>query len=283
MELRQLGGTGEMVPPVGFGGIVVSGMSREEADRAFGEAFDAGVTYVDAAPSYGDCEEVLGPILEGKRDKLFLACKTTERSAEGSRSELEQSLTRLRTDRVDLYQVHGVSKLEDVETVMGPGGALETFVQAREEGKARFLGFSAHSEEAALAMMEGFSFDTILFPTNWVCWFQAGFGPRVLAEAKNTGMGLLGLKAMARQKWPASADRDQYPKCWYQPEDNEDIAQLALRFAWMQGISTCMPPGDPGLMSLAVRLASMGTASLDDDEFAALQELAHGLQPIFPQ
>jgi aryl-alcohol dehydrogenase-like predicted oxidoreductase len=282
MELRRLGSTGVDVSPIGFGGIVAAGMNREEADSILGEALDAGVRYVDAAPSYGDCEEVLGGVLDGRRDGLFLACKTTEREADGSRSELETSLRRLRTDHFDLYQIHGISTIEQVDTVFGAGGAMETLIAAREEGKTRFLGFSAHSEEAALAMMDRFRFDTILFPTNWVCWFEAGFGPRVLERAKEKGMGLLALKAMARQAWPEDANREQYPKCWYQPEDDPDTARLALRFAWTQGISTCMPPGAPEMLRLALRLAAMGVEPLDDDELTLLREKARGLKPIFP-
>jgi len=281
MELRTLPRTGARVSPVALGGIVVAGMGHAGAERFVDEALDAGVNYVDAAPTYGDCEEMLGPALYGKRDGVFLACKTTERTKDGSRAELERSLERLRTDHFDLYQHHGVTTLADVEKIFGPGGAMETFIRAREEGKTRFLGFTAHSEEAALALMDGFDFDTMLFPTNWVCWHKGNFGPQAVARAKEKGMGLLALKAMARQKWPAGANKAQYPKCWYQPEDNERIASLALRFAWTRGIVVCVPPGDPGMWQMAVRLASNGVRPLDDAEERFLAERAEGLVPIF--
>ena len=89
---------------------------------------------------------------------------------------------------------------------MGPGGALETFVKARAQGLVRFLGFSAHSEEAAIALMEHYAFDTILFPFNWTAWYKGGFGPRVLAKAHELGMGILALKSLAKRAWNEGED-----------------------------------------------------------------------------
>lgn len=281
MEMRTLGRTGEELSAVALGGIVVAAMEQTEADAVVAEAIDRGINYVDVAPSYQDAEDRLGPALRGRRDDVFLACKTTERTAEGAKRELEQSLKNLRTDRFDLYQAHAVSKPEDVDTFFGPGGAFEVFLEAREEGKTRYLGFSAHSDDASLAMMERFDFDTILFPVNYVCWFEGGFGPEVVEAAKSRNMGMLALKAMARQKWPDSADKSAYPKCWYEPEDDERFAHLALRFAWTHGITACVPPGDPGLWRMAVQLAEGGTEPLSSDELAELQARASGLAPIF--
>ncbi len=281
MELRTLGRTGERLSAVGFGGIVVDKMEHRDAEQWVDEALAAGINYFDVAPSYGDAETRLGPALYGKREGIFLACKTTERTRDGARRELEQSLENLRTDRFDLYQAHAMTTLDDVETFFGPNGAGETFLRAREEGKTRYLGFSAHTEEAALAMMEQFDFDTILFPTNYVNWFAGGFGPRVLERARKEGMGILALKAMARQKWPEGADKSRYAKCWYEPEDDARFAHLALRFAWTQGVTACVPPGAPELWRMAVRLANQGTEPLSDAEMDELRERAVGKAPIF--
>ena len=282
MNMRPLGKTGVTVPPVALGGIVAAGMNRAEADSLVGEALDAGITYVDAAPTYGDCEEVLGPVLEGHRNELFLACKTTERTKDGARKELERSLTRLRTDHFDLYQAHALNSVEDAETFLGPGGALETFVAAREEGKTRFLGITAHSEEAALLVMDRFAFDTVLFPFNFACWMKNGFGPRVMERAKERGMGVLGLKAMARQMWPEGADRTGYAKCWYEPLTDPEMVALGLRFAWGQGVTTCMPPGEPELWRMAVKAAAKGQEPLTAEEMERLKSEAEDLVPVFP-
>jgi len=280
LEYRILGRTGARLSVVGFGGMVAAGMEQRDAEAIVDEALEAGITYVDVAPTYGDCEERIGPALYGKRDRVFLACKTTERTKDGSRAELERSLERLKTDHFDVYQLHGVAKLEDVQKIFGPNGAMETFLRAKEEGKTRFLGFSAHSEEAALALMDRFDFDTMLFPTNWVCWFRGNFGPRALERARAGNMGMLALKAMARQKWPEGANKQRYPKCWYQPEDEREIASLALRFAWSQGITACVPPGDPSMWRMAVSLADK-TRPLTDEEMNFLRDRAQSLEPIF--
>ena len=281
MEKRTLGSTGVELSAVGFGGVVVGGMTHRDAEAWVDEALDAGINYFDVAPTYGDAETRLGPALYGNRDDVFLACKTTERTKDGARRELEQSLENLRTDHFDLYQAHAVNTLEDVEMLFGPNGGMETFFRAKDDGKTRFLGFSAHSEEAALAMMDRFDFDTILFPVNYVCWFEGGFGPRAIERARENDMGLLGIKATARQKWPEGADRQRYPKCWYEPEDDERFARLALRFAWSQGITACVPPGDPGLWRMAAHLAQQGAQPLSHDELAELRLRAVGKDPIF--
>ena len=175
---------------IGFGGVVVCGMEQPDANTIVAEAFDRGVNYFDVAPSYfdGEAERKLGPALEPYRKRSFLACKTTERDAAGSRKELEQSLTRLRTDHFDLYQFHAVGKMEDVDRILAPGGAAETFLKAREQGKVRFLGASIHDAAAGIALMEKFPLDSVLFPVNFVLFQEGKFGPQILAKAKEKGM-----------------------------------------------------------------------------------------------
>jgi aryl-alcohol dehydrogenase-like predicted oxidoreductase len=167
IEKRSLGKTGEMLSVIGFGGIVVMNATAEDASNVVKKAIDAGVSYFDVAPSYGDAELKLGPALEPYRKSIFLSCKTEAFTRVDSRKELEQSLKNLRTDHFDLYQLHAITKLEDVKKILGKGGAIETFLEARKEGKVRLIGFSAHSAEAAMALMQGFDFDTIMFHVNF--------------------------------------------------------------------------------------------------------------------
>jgi predicted aldo/keto reductase-like oxidoreductase len=135
-----------------------------------------------------------------------------------SRKQLEESLQLLKTDHVDLYQFHALTKMTDLDEVLRPGGAMETMENAKKEGKIRSIGFSVHSAETALAAMDRYNFDTVLFPVNFVLFSQANFGPQILKRAQEKGMGILALKAMAKTVW--SADQKQShpePKCWYQP------------------------------------------------------------------
>ena len=145
--------------------------------------------------------------------------------------------------------------MEEVETIFGPGGAMETFVEAKEQGLIRYIGFSAHSVEAAMALMEGFDFDSILFPINYATWHAGNFGPQVLAMAEEKGMGILALKAMAKGRWPEGANEDEFPKCWYQPMANPDEALMGLRFTLSHGITAAIPPGDENLFRMALDLA----------------------------
>jgi len=170
------------------------------------------VNCFDVAPTCGDAEQRLGPALEPFRSEVFPACKTAERDRTGPERELNQSLKNLRTDHLDLYQMHSLETKEDVDQAFGPGGAIEAFVRAKKEGKTRFLGFSAHSVEAALAAMGLFDFDTVLLPINSGCWFKGNFGPQVVEKAQGKGMGILALKAGAHRLRDESNQRIKFSR-----------------------------------------------------------------------
>jgi aryl-alcohol dehydrogenase-like predicted oxidoreductase len=281
---RRIFKPGVELSTIGFGGIVVCGQEQKEADRWVAESFDRGVNYYDVAPTYfdGEAEIKLGQALRPYRDRAFLACKTTKRYAAGAREELERSLQRLHTDYFDLYQFHAVSTMEDVEKILAPDGAAKLFLQARKEGKVRFLGFSAHHAGAAIALMERMPLDSILFPVNYVCYAQGGFGPQILAKAKEKGLARLALKALARTRWPAGTERAKtgYPKCWYQPEDDLDAARLAFRFTLSEDITSAIPPGDERIYAMALDLAARFEPLLARDRERLLAS-ARKFEPIF--
>jgi len=280
LEKRSLGRTGEMLSVIGCGGIVVMNATPSEASERVRKAIDAGVNYFDVAPSYGDAEVKLGPALEPYLKDVFLACKTTMRTKDEARKELEQSLKNMRTDHFDLYQHHAVTELKDVDTLLGPGGAMETFLEAREEGKIRFIGFSAHSVEAAMALMERFDFDTILFPFNYATWHAGNFGPQVMEKAKEKKMGILALKAMARGPWPEGANRSAYPKCWYEPLMTTEDITMGLRFTLSHPVTAAIPPGDENLFMKALALADR-VKPLDEAEVLSIKERALKGVPLF--
>lgn len=279
LERRALGRTGERLSIIGFGGIVVMDATTAQAAERVSHAVDRGVNYFDVAPSYGNAEEMLGPALEPYRKRVFLACKTQERSRDGATRELEASLKRLRTDHVDLYQLHAVTTQEDVTRILGPGGALEAFVAARQAGKTRFLGFSAHDVDAALALIDGFAFDTILFPINFATWHTGHFGPQVLAAAQKKGMGILALKAMARRPWPDGAKKT-HAKCWYEPLSAHDDARDGLRFTLSHPVTAAIPPGDETLFAMALDLAAR-FEPLTTSEAEAIKRRALETTPLF--
>lgn len=276
---RELGRTGEKISIIGFGGILVRNERQVDANNRVAEAFDRGINYFDVAPAYGDAEERLGPALEPYRKDCFLACKTAERRYSGAEKELHESLIKLRTDIFDLYQLHALTTSDDVETAFGPGGAMELLVKARDEGKVRYLGFSAHSEEAALMAMERFDFDTILFPINFVCWFRGDFGPRVVAEVRKKNMGILALKALALTRGTYE-QRARYEKLWYVPIEDPGLQDLALRFTLSQGVTSAIPPAHFPLFRRALEIARDATP-LTTEEEERLAERSQGIPPLF--
>jgi aryl-alcohol dehydrogenase-like predicted oxidoreductase len=281
MEKRTLGSTGERLSIVGFGGIVVKDVEPSFAAEVVARAFEErGINYFDVAPNYGNAQERLGPALAPYRDRCFLACKTTMRTAGEAERQLAESLRLLRTDHVDLYQFHSVKTEDDVQQILGPGGALEAFVRAREQGKVRFIGFSAHTEYAAHALMGAFAFDTILFPINWVAWNEGGFGPTVVEKAKSEGLGILALKALAKRNWH-EGERSESAKTWYRPVETFEEAELGLRFTLSRPVTAAVSPGEADLLWWACDAAD-SFSPLSSEEEKSVRERARGVDPIFP-
>ncbi len=266
---------------IGFGGMVVVGQEQDAANREVAAAFDRGVNYFDVAPTYadGEAEIKLGTALEPYRKRSFLACKTTMRDRQGARKELERSLERLKTDHFDLYQFHGIRKMDEVEQILGSGGAAETFLEARKEGKIRFIGCSAHDVTCALAMLDRFPLDSVLFPINFVCYGEGDFGPQVVAHAKEKGVARLALKSMAYTPW-AKGEEHSYPKCWYRPVSDRKMAERALRFTLSEEITAAIPPGDERLFRMAVDIAAAFKPVTARERKQILAE-AKGREPIF--
>jgi aryl-alcohol dehydrogenase-like predicted oxidoreductase len=254
IEKRSLGRTGEMLSMIGFAGLIVRDATPAESSEMVRLAIDSGINYFDVAPSYGDAEVKLGPALEPYRKNIFLACKTTQRSREGAMAELEKSLNILRTDHFDLYQFHAVTTLDDVEKIFAPGGAMEAYQEAKKAGKIRFIGFSAHSVEASLEMMDRYDFDTILYPVNYVTWYAGNFGAQVLERAKEKNMGILALKAMAKGPWPKDADKTRFPKCWYEPLTSPEDIKMGLRFTLSHPVTSAITPGEHDLFRTALSM-----------------------------
>ena len=279
---RPYGNTGIQLSIIGMGGIVVRDAEQSHADRIVAEFVERGVNYFDVAPSYGDAEAKLGPALAPHRPHVFLACKTGQRTRAGATAELRHSLTTLRTDYFDLYQLHAVTDVaKDIDAVFARGGAMETFIEARKSGQVRHVGFSAHSVEAAFAAMDRFPFDSILFPVNFATYHAGHFGPQIMEMAQSKGLARLALKALARQKWPAgSPERKKYAKCWYQPLTDPHEADLALRFTLSQPVTAALPPGEESLFRVALDLAAK-FKPLAAAELQELQALATSLDPVF--
>lgn len=182
------------VAVVGFGGIPIQGLSFDEAGRVLLRALDRGVNFFDSARAYTDSEEKMGRALSGRRDRIILASKALSRTADSIAAELEASLRNLRTDMIDLYQVHSVGSLKQLEKILGPGGAYEALVQAREAGKVRYIGITGHSRPVLVKAIDTGLFDTVQFPYNPI---EVEWRDDVIPAAREAGIGTIGMKPLA--------------------------------------------------------------------------------------
>ena len=283
MPKRALGRTGPKVSVVAFAGLALTHYGQEEGTAGVHQAFAKGVNYFDVAPAYGkegDCEIKLGIALQGlKRSDYVLACKTKARDQEGCRLELDRSLTRLKTDYFDLYQLHHLVKPEDVKKALGSGGAMETILQAKKEGKIRAIGFSAHTTKAALAAMNGFAFDTVMFPISFAEYYTTGFGKEVLALAKEKGMSVLSIKTMHSGAWPEATERTR--KWWYRPLEQQEEINLAYRWTLsLPGVVAGFPPAFLDLQDKAIE-AGLSYRPATPADAEKLEAMAKGAGSIF--
>lgn len=257
MQYKKLGRTHIHISRVAYGGIVSMLDGQDASDRYVSWAIDQGINYFDVAPSYGDAEEKLGNSLRPYRNRVHLACKTTERLRAEAEQNLAESQKRLHTDWFDVYQLHSIATMEDVETAFGPGGVMEMVRDLKQRGIAKQVGITAHSEDAALRALELYDFDTVLFPFNWFMHLEHGMGARLLEVARERGMGILGMKAFVERMWDSPEERraSPFPKSWCKPIDVEDepFGTAAMKYTLSLGVDTLIPPGNFASFSFAVR------------------------------
>ncbi len=275
---RPLGSTGHESGVVALGGMTVIGEDQKQVNRLVDDALAAGVNHIDAAPTYGDCEVLFGKALAGRRNEVFLACKTTKRDKQGATEELHKSLERLQTDYLDLYQMHSLDDPEERQQALGPGGALEAFVEAREQGVVRFLGITGHNPANLLAALNEFDFDTVMFPISFILQHH-GFGLELLAEANRRGIGVIAIKPIAEQLH-RGGEPPRYPKCWYKPLNTNEEISRAVWYALAQPVSTILPSASIRLFRRSLS-AALHVRPLSTQEASALQTKAAATEPLF--
>jgi aryl-alcohol dehydrogenase-like predicted oxidoreductase len=256
MEKRRFGGTGHMSTVAIFGAAAFYQSDQAEADTAMEQVIAAGVNHIDVAPSYGLAEERLGPWMARERDRFFLGCKTQERAREDATSELHRSLERLRIDRFDLYQLHAVTTMEELDQVTRPGGALEAILEARQAGLTHSIGITSHDVQAPIVLLEAlrrFDFDSVLFPLNFVQYTDSAYrrnAEELLRQCQARDVGVMVIKAIARGPW---GDRPKTYNTWYQPFDEADHIQQAVNFALSMGITGLCTAGDVNLLPMFLK------------------------------
>jgi aryl-alcohol dehydrogenase-like predicted oxidoreductase len=280
MERHRLGRTGHMSSVVTFGAAGIGRVTQEVADRAIETALAHGVNHIDVAPRYGEAEVRLTPWIAKIRRDVFLGCKTVQRTREDAKAELHRSLERLGTDRLDLYQLHSVGKLADLDACTAAGGALEALVAAREEGLVRWLGITGHTHEAPRTHLEAlrrFPFDTVMFPLNFVLWSMPDYRRDVetlLAACSRDDVGVHIIKTVAKDPW---GDRPKTHTTWYEPLTDQPTIDRAVAFVLSRPVTTLCSVGDVTVLPrvLAAAEAYRGLSAADEKALLATAERYH--------
>ena len=281
MENRRLGRTEHLSSVLTFGAAALWQVTEAEAEAAIDLAVGHGVNHIDVAPSYGQAEIRLGPWLEKHRSEVFLACKTGERSKAGAWESIKQSLDRLRVDHFDLFQFHAVNDVETLNVILGPGGALEAVLEAKEQKLLRHIGITGHRPFVLVDAIQRFQFDTVLFPLNRVLAAHRNDYTDfsiLLDQAQQKDVGTIAIKSVTRQPW--QGPMHMY-RTWYEPFNRQEDIDKCLWYTLSQGVTTAAMPGDLSLWPLLIDAAERLRA-LDEQEQDEMVSEARRYRPIFP-
>jgi aryl-alcohol dehydrogenase-like predicted oxidoreductase len=300
MERRRLGRTEHLSSVVIFGAAGVGMIHDATAAAALDGALAAGVNHIDVAPTYGEAELRVGSWLPQHRHSIFLGCKTRERTKEGAAKELRRSLQRLHTDYVDLYQLHAVTDRETLADTLAPGGALEAFLDAKEQGLLRYIGITGHGHQAPTVFAEAlqrFDFDTVMFPLNPVLYANPAYrreAQTLLTLCREKDVGVQIIKSAAKQPWPGAEvtrqvmrmppaeRRGQMPyTTWYEPHDQQEAIDRAIWFVLSQpGVTAIASAGDVHILEQVLE-AARRFRLLSEAEQGAIVATADRTQTLF--
>jgi aryl-alcohol dehydrogenase-like predicted oxidoreductase len=279
MEKRRLGKTEHMSSISAFGGAAFWQIEQSEADVAIELVLSKGVNHFDVAPLYGQAEMRIGSWLQRNKKTFFLACKTRERGKTEAWGSLKRSLETLKTDHFDLFQLHGVDDTETLNVVLGPGGALEAVLEAKEQGLVRHIGITGHRPYIHIEALNRFDFDTVMFPLNRVHAAHRNdwndYRP-LLEVARRKDAGVLAIKSIAKQPWERTS---HLYRTWYEPFDNQEDVDKSLRFTLSQDITSAVMPGEMRLWPVVFNAAERFKPMSEKEQREALAQVAQ-YQPL---
>jgi aryl-alcohol dehydrogenase-like predicted oxidoreductase len=284
IERLNFGRTGHQSSRTIFGAAALGGMSPARAEQVLNLLPEYGVNHIDTAAGYGDSELRLAPWLAEHRRDYFLATKTSERTAAGARAQLGQSLQRLGVSQVDLIQMHNLVDEAQWETAMGPGGALEALIEARDQGLVRFIGVTGHGTHVArmhLRSLGRFEFDSVLVPYNFTMMQQpeyaADFEALIdLCEQRNVAVQTI--KSIARRRWTEQDDDKRFS--WYMPLRDVEPIQRAVQFVLSRPGLFLNTSSDATLLPIVLNAAGQPSHAPSEDALRADTQ-ALGIEPLF--
>ncbi|MFN2376633.1 MAG: aldo/keto reductase [Candidatus Binatia bacterium] len=283
IERIPFGATGHLSSRVIFGAAALYSMRQERADRLLETLLEHSVNHIDTAADYGDSELRLAPWLKHHRSEVFLATKTGDRTRAAARESIHRSLERMGVDSVDLIQLHNLVDEREWEVAMGPGGALEALVDARDEGLVRFLGVTGHGYTVAarhLASLARFPFDSVLLPYNATMMRQPAYAADfeiLVAECERRRVALQTIKSIARRRWQ---DGSGGHFSWYEPLTDADAIRRGVHFALSRPGFFLNSSSDGRLLPLILEAAAAAAVAPSAAEIDA--DIArYGMQPLF--
>lgn len=283
METRLFGRSGHHSSVAIFGAAAFWSVDQAEADTAMELIIEHNVNHIDVAPSYGLAEERLRPWMERMRDRFFLGCKTQLRDRESAAAEMQRSLERLHVDHFDLYQIHAITSMSELDQVTGAGGALEAILSAREAGLTRLIGITGHGVDSPAIFLEAlqrYDFDSVLFPINYIQYTNPTYrqnAQELLRLCRERNVGTMIIKSIARGPW---GEEKQTSTTWYKPFISANKIQQSVNFVLSQDVTGLCTAGDTHLLPLVLDACERFTPlSLEGQE--AL--IASGLEyaPLF--
>ena len=284
IEKLPFGRTGHMSTRTLFGAAALGAVTQKEADETLDVLLKWGVNHIDTAASYGDAELRIGPWMKEHRQDFFLATKTEQRTKKEALEELQRSLERLRVDHVDLWQIHAIIEPEPLETALGPGGALEAFVEAREQGLVRFLGITGHGTQIAklhIRALEHFDFDSVLLPYNYPMMqnpqYAANF-EKLYQMCRERNTAVQTIKSLAVGPW---GDKPKTHACWYEPVEDQADIDRAVNYVFSKPGVFLNTVGDIHLLPKVLDAASRYQQTEPSaEEMQAMAENV-GMEPLF--
>jgi predicted aldo/keto reductase-like oxidoreductase len=281
---NQFGRTGHASTRIIFGGYALSKATQAEADRILSMLLKCGVNHIDTAPMYGNAEKCIGSWMKQHRDDFFLATKSRKRTYKEAWEDLQRSLSRLRVDCIDLWQLHGLTNPVGWERVMGSGGALEAFIEARDKGLVRFLGVTGHGNSVPAMhkrSLERFDFDTVLLPYNYLLMrnprYAADFDELVgLCRKRNVAVQTI--KSIARRPW--SSRPKTYNTYFYEPLETQDAIDKSVQWSLGFPDSFLITAGDMQLLPKMLDAANRFEKRPSDMEMNGVVD-EFDMQPIF--
>lgn len=271
MQKRTLGRTGHDSSVVSFGTYAVGWLNQDEADDAIQLVLDHGVNHFDIAPTYGEAMERVAPWMPEIREQIFVGAKTAVRDRDGAWRDVESTMRRMNVEDFDLFQLHSVGDMRQLELVTAPGGSLATLVEMREQGLTKWLGITGHGPKVPATILESlkrFDFDTVMFPLNPAASRDPAYrrdSEALLAECETRNIGVQTIKMIARGGW---GDGDKETNTWYDPHRAQDEIDRSLWWVLSKSMHTAPSCGDvnllPKVLDAAERFVPLDTSQLAD-------------------